>query len=195
MAVSFLIPAGPLNLADLFPAVDFTKVEEYYLQVVDQESGSDTEGTIITTPVYKKSCCCSEDVLRLFYVNYLGQVDAINLKKLLEETEVDSGSWKKPLAYPLAKFDGGLQRKDIRSNEVVTGENICFDEADQDYLKELMATPNAWIQWTGTQDQDDDYIPVIIEDGKFVTRKDAERYIYALQIKFRFSNENQVVGN
>lgn len=195
MAVTFLIPAGPMNLAPLFPGVDFTKVDEYFLQVVDQNSGSDTEGTVITTPRYKRACCCSDDTIRLFYVNYLGQVDAINLKKLQEDTEVSSKSWKKALQYPLAKYDGGAQRYATRSNELITGENTCFGETDQEYLKELLAAPNAWIQWTGTQNQDDDYIPVIIEDGKFITRKPDERYNYTLQIQFRFSNENQTVRN
>lgn len=195
MAITFLVPAGPLNLATLFPAIDFRQVSEYYLTLVDQNGGSDTEGTILTSPVYRKSCCCSDDTLVLFYVNYLGQVDRIHLKKLEELTEVDSKQWKKSLQYPLAKYDGGLQRYAVSSNETITGENTCFDETDQDYLKELLATPNAWVQWTGTQGQDNDYLPVIVKDGKFVTRKSTERYNYALQIEFTFANDNHTVRN
>ena len=195
MSVSFLVPAGPKNLQNLFPTVDWTKVEEYYIQLVDLNSGSDAVGTVLTTPTYTRSCCCSDDTFRLFYVNHLGQVDGINMKFLAEDLITNSKRWRKSVAYPLAKFDSGFQRYNIESNETRICENICFPEEDQEYLKELLDSPNAWIQWAGTQGQADDYIPVVIEDGTFATRKEEERYIYALQLKFTFANDNQGVRN
>lgn len=186
-----MLPAGPKNLESLFPAVDFSQVDEYYLELVNQDDLS----TILTTNNYNRACCCNEDTIRLLYVNYLGGIDGINLKELTEDHDTVSTSWKKPLVTPHAKWDGGRQRFNVNSNETVTGENTCFQEADQDYLKELLDTSNAWIQWTGTQGQDDDYIPVVILDGKWQTRKEKERYYYTMQIQFVYANENIILRN
>lgn len=189
--VTFMLPSGPKNLETLFPLVDFSQVEEYYLQIQDQNDLS----ILATTNRFKRSCCCNEDVGRLFFVNYVGGIDAINFLLLTEETETVSSSWRKPNVYPLAKWDGGKQRFNVSSNETWTVFNKCFQEADQPWLKELMATPNAWIQWTGTQGQDDDYIPVVLKDGKFTTRKFEGRYEYGLELQFEFANDNIIIRN
>lgn len=187
--VTFHIPAGPMNLTQIFGGVNFDQVEEYYLEI----NGPD--GVMATTPTYKKSCCCNEDTIRLFFVNYLGGIDAVNFKRIGEELETKSDSWKKSLPYPMQKWDGGGQRFNVQSNEVVSLQNHCYQEEDQDWLKELISTPNAWIQWIGTQGQPDDYLPVVILDGKFVTRKIEERFRYVLEIQFIFANENVTVRN
>jgi hypothetical protein len=184
--VTFLLPSGPKNLQSLFPGVDFSDVEEYYLQVKDQN----TLEVLATTNRFNRSCCCNEDTFRLFFVNYLGGIDAINFKQLTEEHETVSSSWKKSNVYPLAKWDGGTQRFNVTSNETWVGVNTCFQEEDQAWLKELMDTPNAWLQWFGTQGQDDDYIPVVVKDGKFLTKKFEGRYLYELQIVIDMANSN-----
>lgn len=191
MSVAFQIPAGPMNLATLFPDIDFEKISEYYIELKDQ----DDDSVILTTPSYRRGCCCDDDTVRIFFVNYLGGIDAVNFKIIREELDTSSSRWKKPLQTPHAKWDGGAQRFNITSNESVILENSCFKEADQAWLKELVETPNAWIQWTGTQGQDDDYIPIVIRDGKFITRKESERYSYVLQLTFDYANENQTLRN
>ena len=188
--VTFQVPAGPMNLASLFPGVDFEKVEEYYLEV------NTVDGVLATTPTFSRSCCCGQDVARIFFVNYLGGIDAVNFRIMGEELEVKSEQpWRKSLPYPMQKWDGGLQRFGVESNEVKSLETTCYFEEDQEWLKELMATPNAWIQWFGTQSQPDDYLPIIIEDGRFVTRKIEGRYTYVTEIQFRYANENITVRN
>jgi hypothetical protein len=189
--VTFLLPSGPKNLQSLFPGVDFSQVDEYYLQIQDQDSLE----VLSTTNRFKRSCCCNEDVFRLFFVNYLGGIDAINFRLMTEETEMVSSSWKKPLQYPLAKWDGGTQRYNVTSNETWVGLNTCFQEEDEEWLKELLGSPNAWIQWIGTQGQDDDYIPVVIKDGKFLTRKFEGRYLYELLLTIEMANENIILRN
>jgi hypothetical protein len=189
--VTFMLPSGPRNLQSLFPGVDFTQVDEYYLQIQNQ----DDLAILATTNRFKRSCCCNDDIGRLFFVNSLGAIDAINFRLLIEETDVTSTNWKKSNVYPLAKFDGGIQRQNVTSNETWTVMNKCFLEADQEWLKELLATPNAWIQWFGTQGQDDDYIPVVIKDGKYGTRKYEGRYEYILEFSFVFANENITLRN
>lgn len=188
--VTFLLPSGPKNLQSLFPGVDFTQVDEYFLQIQDQNSLE----VLATTNNFKRSCCCN-DTFRIFFVNYLGAVDAINFRLATEETDVKSTTWRKPLQYPLAKWDGGTQRFNVTSNESWIGINKCFQEEDQEWLKELMATPNAWIQWFGTQGQDDDYIPVVIKDGKFITLKFEGRYEYVLEVELEMANDNIIIRN
>lgn len=187
--VTFHIPAGPMNLSPIFSGVNFDQVEEYFIEI----NGPD--GVMATTPTYKKGCCCGQDTIRLFFVNYLGGIDAVNFKSTLEELETRSDSWKKSLPYPMQKWDGGSQRFNVQSNEIVTCETTCFQEEDQNWLKELTSTPNAWIQWIGTQSQSDDYLPVVILDGKFVTKKVDDRFQYVLELQFRFANENITVRN
>jgi len=189
--VTFLLPAGPKNLQAIFPDVDFTKVDEYHIQLKNKVDGS----VVATTNTYQRACCENEDTCRLFFVNYLGAIDGVNGKRIKEDLEVKSSKWKKPLAYPLNKWDGGLQRSNVISNESQIIEIGGYDEEDQEWLKELLATPNAWLQWTGTQGQFDNYIPVIISDGKFVTRKEEERYAYFLQLEIEFSNDNIIIRN
>lgn len=191
MSVTFMLPSGPKNLQSLFPGVDFSQVEEYYLQIQNQ----DDLAILATTNRFKRSCCCNDDIGRLFFVNSVGGIDAINFRLLTEETETTSTTWKKPNVYPLVKFDGGFHRQNVTSNETWTVMNKCFQEEDQEWVKELLATPNAWVQWTGTQGQDDDYIPVVINNGKFLTRKFEGRYEYILEFTFTFANENVTLRN
>lgn len=189
--VTFLLPSGPKNLQSLFPGVDFSQVDEYYLEIKDQNSGD----ILATTNRFNRACCCNEDTFRLFFVNYVGGIDAVNFRMMTEDHETVSTSWKKSNVYPLAKWDGGTQRYNVTSNESWVGFNTCFGEGDQEWLKELMDTPNAWIQWFGTQGQDDDYIPVVIKDGKFQTRQFEGRYQYVLQIELAMANDNIILRN
>lgn len=189
--VTFQLPSGPKNLESIFPTVNFSNVEEYYLQIKNKTD----ESIIATTNRFNRGCCCNTDTVRLFFVNYLSGIDAVNFTIKAEETDIKSSKWKKALKYPLQKWDGGTQRFNVSSNETLKLENSCYAEADQEWLKELIATPNAWLQWTGTQGQDDNYIPVLINDGKFITRKENERYTYVLDIEIEFSNDNIILRN
>lgn len=180
-----------MNLQPVFPGVNFNNIEEYYLQVKDQADDS----IVLTTNRYTRGCCCNDDTMRIFFVSYPGGIDAINFKIITEELETTSSQWKKSLQYPHAKWDGGAQRFNVNSNEIITGENTCYGEQDQEWLKELLGTPNAWLQWIGTQGQSNDYIPVVVEDGKFLTRKVEGRYQYVFQIQMRMANENIILRN
>lgn len=191
MPVTFQLPSGPLNFATMFPDVDMSNVDEYYLELHDEADDS----ILVTTNHFNRACCCGPDTMRLFFVNYLGGVDAITFKIVEEDTEVKSSQWKKPLPYPLKKFDGGFQRFNVTSNETVTLETACFQESDQPWLKELMGSPNAWVQWTGTQGQDSDYLPIVVVDDTYTTRQQDDRYEYILTIKFIYANDNVILRN
>ena len=56
------------------------------------------------------------------------------------------------------------------------------------WIKELLSTPAAWVQWQGIEGQADNYIPIVIADAKVITRKLEERYMYEIQIEYKLSN-------
>lgn len=180
--VTFQLPAGPKNLKLLFPDVPFAQVEEYYVEL---KTGS---SSLATTNHYTRGCCCNDETVRLFFVNHLGGIDAVNFKLLTEDKETKSTTWKKPLKIPLQKWDGGTQRSNIISTETATLQTSCYGESDQEWLMEMTDTPNAWMQWKGTQGQPDDYMPVVVKDGKFTKKKENERYIYVFEIEVEYSN-------
>lgn len=196
MAVTFYIPSGPANMAAMFPDVNFNQVDEYFLQVIDTDDSAENPGVLATTNHFNRACCCGDDTIQVFYVNYLGKIDMIIMKTDTTQTITASEQWKKSNSYPLCKFDGGFQRFNVISNDTLTAENSCFQEEDQNYLKELLASPNAWMKLKGAQGQDDDYIPITIADGTFITRNPiGQRYQYVLQIVFVLGNDKIILRN
>lgn len=197
MAITFFVPAGPKNMASLFPGVDFTQVDEYYLEINDTSDSSPDEGVLATTNHYNRACCCSDDTIQIFFVNSVGGIDMLIFRTDQIEAITQSTQWKKPLKYPLCKFDGGFQRMNVTSNRTYTAENFCFGESDQKYLEELLASPNAWMKLKAAQEQDDDYIPIVIADGDFIVQKpnDQQRHTYVMIIKFILGNDRQILRN
>ena len=63
------IPNGPKNLGPLFPAINFGDVAEYYVEALDS-GGS----PIATSTLNVIGCCCSDDKIRLHFMNYLGSL-------------------------------------------------------------------------------------------------------------------------
>lgn len=180
----FSIPNGPLNIASLFPGVDFSQMEEYFIEVVD------TEGTVVaTTTLNQMDCCCSDEKIRLHFINALGTDDAINFIQPLEELDTKSDTRQRPLSYPLIKSEGGFVRNSVQSNETISASNVCYTEADQEWIKELFASPMAWLEWVGTEGQPNGYIPVVITDKKFTSKKVDGRHTYETKIQFYMSND------
>lgn len=189
--ITFQVPTGPKNLAPLFPDVDFTKVAEYFITLVSQED----ESVIMTSNTFQPGCCCNEDTMRIFFVNYVGGIDAVNFTRIEVDRDSKSSQWKKTVKYPLQKWDGGFQRFNVTDLKTVIAETRCFQEKDQEWLQELLDSPNAWVQWIGTQQQDDDYIPIVILDAKTATQKQDERYDYVTQVQFSYSNDTSILRN
>ncbi|MFB6453721.1 hypothetical protein ACE38W_00495 [Chitinophaga sp. Hz27] len=180
------LPNGPKNLSSLFPDVDFNLVADYYLQVYDADNS-----VIATTTLAVPETDC--EYIRIHFINRLGAVDAINFSLYSQTHETKSDTWQKTLSTPLIKKDGGIQRININSNESYQAIAIGYRESDMVWLKELLDTPAAWLEWTGTQGQPDDYLPVIIKDGKQDTRKMDERYFNEFSIEFTMANATQTI--
>lgn len=191
MAKAFYIPNGPKNLATLFPLVDFQNVGRYYIEV------KDTGGTVIaTTPMNEQCCgCCDEERIRLLFLNSLGGIDGIDFKLLVQEHESKSDEFERPTTYPLSKPDHGLNRFNVKSNDTYKIYNNEYSEIDKDWLDELLDSPLAWLQWEGTQSQDDSYLPVMILDKKFEKVKQEDKFIYEITLEFKMSHEKYIIRN
>lgn len=185
----FLIPAGPKNLKSLFPGVDFSRVSDYYLEI------KNTGNTVVaTTPVYKCNCCCTDDKIRIHFLNYLGTYDAVNFRKPAIEHDDTSAQYKNGLSYPLQKTDTGTERFNVSSNDIHTALLKC-KEADMPWLQELADSPKMFLEWTGIEGQADDYIPIIKKDGKFDKLKNQEEFDYEFILEFELSNDYFAIRN
>lgn len=200
------IPEGVPNIQSLFPTIDFSNVEEYFITVYDALSGAFTSGfnngfevgtdggAIATTRINKLDACCCEDKIRIHFINSLGEIDTINFSRPEEVSEIKSDTWEKALKFPLDRTKGGATRQGIKSNETIEAETKCYPETDQYWIKELFETNLAWIETylpngfnTPTQKE---LIPIEILDAKFPIKKVEKRYEYLVKIKFSMANSN-----
>lgn len=183
------IPDGIPNLQTLFPAVDLSTVEEWFVEALDAAST-----VIATTRVNKIGCCCNSDKIRIHFINSVGEIDSINFGRVEENEEVKSSSWTKTLGYPFNRSLGGSYRQNITSNESVDAETKCYPEKDQYWIKELFESPIAWLEMNlpngFNSSVSKEYVPIEILDGKFPTKKKDQRYEYLVKIKFAMSNAN-----
>jgi hypothetical protein len=180
----FLLPDGPKNLAALFPGIDFSKVDEYFLTLK-----TTADDILVTTPV-NKTGCYSEDVVRIHFENFLGQWDAVNFDQVTIETEVTSSAYKKILPVPFRKTDTGEERFNVRSGKTYTASTTCYPEEAMPWLMELASCTKALMEWKGIEDQSDEFLPVVILDGKYIEKKIEDRFVYLFSIQFRLSNEH-----
>lgn len=179
---AYYIPDGPKNLALIFTDVDFSKVTEYY---VEAGNGSDV---IATTPVYKVEKPCG-DSIRIAFVNYLGAMDYITCCRQAIDHDAKSDQVQSPLRYPLVKSQPSISRLNVKSNDTYTVVTDEFNETDLDFLDELFDSPIAWIQWDGTEGQEDSYLPIVIKDATLPKLKADDRFSYETIIQFTFSND------
>ncbi|MCZ2085374.1 MAG: hypothetical protein LC112_13990 [Flavobacteriales bacterium] len=185
-----LIPSGPKNLATIFPGVNFSNVAEYYIEALDAGGN-----TIVTTPKFQTSCCCNDDKIRLHFLNYLGQFDAVNFLKPRVVHDVSAKDYQKGLPNILAKKDTGTERFDLRSNDTYETRTSCYDEDAMKWLQELIDSPKVFIEWKGIQNQQDDFIPVVITSRKFDKLKNVNEFRYDFIIEFKLSNEYLIIRN
>lgn len=187
MANAFYIPAGPKNLAVLFPSIDWDNVRSYYIEVTDGGT------TMATSPVIKV-CCCQDDYVRLHFVNSLGGVDAVSFLKPHVIHEDTAGEYQNALGYPLQKTDTGIERFNVKGNDTYEARYKC-NEGDMNWLRELADSPKILMQWAGTEGQADNYIPVVKISGKFDKLKNVEEFKYEFIIQWKLSNNYNIQRN
>lgn len=179
------MPFGPKNLQSLFPQLDWANMVDYYIELIG-EGGE----VIVTTPLaVVDKASNNSGLLVLHFLNYAGRFDAVVFQDHSKTNKVKSDSWTKPLPFNPTKRDYGMIRSNIQANEKFTGVTIAYSEKEMKWLQELIESPLAFLQWSGTEGQPDDYLPVVITDKEEDTRKSEERYFYELKIEFETANE------
>lgn len=187
---AFYIPNGPKNLAPLFPDVDFEGLADYFVEVIDSNGD-----TVASSALSVIGGCCEEDKMRIHFLNSLGTVDAINFKLLMVDHETKSDPKETATSWPLNKPDHGPGRFNVRSRDTYTAVNTDYSESDRDWLDELFDSPMAWLEWKGTQGQNDSYIPLIILDKKIAKISQDDRFIYEVTLEFKTSYDRFIIRN
>lgn len=179
-------------MAIIFPSIPWKDVEVFYLEVTNLENQiiATTCNNLITNITTGE-----DESVRLHFLNGLGGVDAINFCQSEETYETKSDSAQKPLSYPLVKSEGGFSRFNVQGNETYKVTTTSYTEQEMKWLKELLSSPSVWMEWTGTQGQPDDYLPVVITDAKTITRKIDTRYTYEFTVEFKLSNPDITIRN
>jgi len=191
MAVkAYYIPNGPANLAALFPSIDFTQVAEYFVEVLEGDE------VIATTPM-NRICGCEddEDCFRIHFLNALGAIDGIDFKMIEKLHEAKSDTFQKPTSYPLIKTDHSLGRFNVKSNDTIKACSVVYYEQHMDWIDELFDSPVSWIEQVNIQGQGATYNPIIISDKKNLKVKQEDRYVYQVEIEFKFSHERFIIRN
>lgn len=185
----YYIPNGPKNIASLFPNVDFTQVSEYFISVLD------TAGiNVATSPVNKVCSCGPDDKVRIHFLNYLGTYDAVNfiMPKIVHEDT--ASEFQNALSDPLSKTDTGTERFNVQSNDTYEVLLKC-NETDMPWLMECKDSPKAFMEWTGTEGQSDDYLPVVIIAAKVDKLKNVNEFSYLFVMQFKLANAYNSIRN
>lgn len=177
------IPSGPKNLLGIFPSADWDNIEEYFVEVlVDPDVVATTNKYVID------QCKDLDDVLRVHFLNQLGTIDAVNMKNIGQIHEPSSTKYESPLPMTFSRQKHQLQRNNVTANDLFTGYMIIREEYVE-YFEELFDSPMAWLEWNS------EYLPIIIEDTKFIKHKLEDRYEYEITIDFRYSKEKIIIRN
>lgn len=186
------IPEGIPNLQPLFPGLNLSQVEQWYVVAYDNQA----ELIASTRNNFIESVCNEKDY-RIHFVNSLGEIDSINFDRGEIITEIKSDSWTKSLGATFDRKKGGSYRQNIQSNEIIEAENNSYSESDQYWIKECFETGNAWLEMDMPEGFNEstkkEYVPIEILDSKFIIRKKENRYQYTVKIKFAMSNANIIL--
>lgn len=182
MAKILYIPNGPNNLDSIFPGLNFENVVSYTVSLVNNSPLT----IIATTPLNEIEDC--EDYIVLHWVNSLGGIDSIVLKLLNINQDSKSDSYQKPTTNPLIKSEHGINRFNVKINNLYQAEGL-FQEEDMEWVEEIASSPFVWLGWEGIESQVDDYLPVVMVDKKTEVRKEFERYSYSIIFDFYLSHE------
>lgn len=181
------LPLGPKNLEALFPTINLRDVDQYFIEIKADETVVGTSNTV------KLESC--DDHVRIHFLNQLGCIDAVNFHLFNVEMESKSATFERSLSYPLVKTNHSINRYNVSSEKMHTARTVSYEEEQLIWLEELFNSPLAWIEQKGIQGQPDTYTPILIQDQKLIERKDENRFVYEIEIKYTLSNNPITLRN
>lgn len=210
----YTMPIGLKNVIPMFPGLTLHLPDTAYYRVGFSDAFSGSE-IYMTPPIYYLKNDGSVNGInymvptintsvpkhtRIWFKNYLGQFDAWNFIERNEALNVKSDAYEFPLTLVpdgFVRSNTSRGRYNVRSSEVNTVVGL-FNEDQLQFIKQLLATSQAYIEFTSPEGPDDTpptalLLPIVIVDGDFNTQSWDDRYEYALAIKYIPSNENIIV--
>lgn len=183
------VPTGPAELGFLFSTangspvvIDFKEVSRYSVQLLDTD-----QNVIMTTPEFELGGCCdSEDKIRIVFRNTLGTRDAINLELVHLPVTLKSA------AYQTGSTDStqhSVNRYGVDYDKTYICRGKAYGEKNQPWIGELQASTLAWRD-TGTE-----FIPIVILDSTFDLIKETDRYLYEVEVQFKYSRKKREIRN
>jgi len=132
---------------------------------------------------------------RVWFLNRLGVYEQVSFGTYDETFTTTSSAKETPYissAMSVAKSYRTKGRLNARSNE--TGEiSGVFSEDEVEWLKELMESTQTFIEWKGTQGQNDDIVPINIADSEITSVQYEGKFQYNIKIKYTMANEHFIV--
>lgn len=185
--IVYYIPNGPSNLQPLFPAVPFSRLDKYYLEV------HSAVAIIATTTMSEFNGIHCDERVRIHYLTHLGTIDAMNFRVIAKEHETKSDVFQKPFSKD--RLQHSIGRFNVKANDVLTLSNNEYNEQDMNWFTELLDSPFAFIEWASAQGLPASYTPVIILDNKVITQKSEERFEYEIILQIRLSHDKFIIRN
>lgn len=184
MSKIILLPEGIPNIQSYFPIIHFPDVEEWKVQLLDDE-----DEVIATSRLNKKDCCCD---IRIHFVNSAGHLDALNFRHLERIQESKSGAWEKPQSRIFDAMKGGLYRQDIKTEDIFELETSFYLESDLPFLQDFANSPIHFIEYNienGFQiSSEKKYIPFFIPECK-IPQKAKDVFEFQIVVKGFLSNQ------
>ena len=177
--------AGIPNLRKLFGNINWDRVLEYEVYIVSAFFQA------IRQYYFVEQTSCNE-YARVFFLNNLGTYDGINFERvtIVNKSQSDISVTSLPgMSAPAYKGYHHINRRQVTQNDYYEAECSSYGEQDMNWIKELLGSPRAYLQWSGIQGQNNGLLPIVIEDSDVITRKKEGRYEYVLIIKFYLSND------
>lgn len=180
------IDAGPVTLSQLFTSLTWANVKEYTVYI----------GGIFLDFCFQKyyiNDLTCKDRVRVFFQNILGGIDGINCILEEEVSKVDSELYQKTNSDPFtpSRQERGLARKQVSQVDILECYTEEYPEADLPWLKELIGTPQAWVQEDGSVNGISDSInmySINILDTELITKKKDDKFVYTVAFKFTYAN-------
>lgn len=154
-----------------------------------------TQYYFIAPFMYKIPNC--EKEVRIRYCNELGCFDSITFQEKTDSLLTKSSGWEKKIITPssgIKAYNAHRNRYDVQSASKTVAIGY-FAENQTPIIQELFGSPIAFIEWVGKQSQVDDYIPIVISDGEFVSDKHEDDFEYNAVLEFERANAKTHIRN
>ena len=198
------VPCGIRNIVRNQPTfAAYLRASPYYRVILYNRTLPRQEGDMWISPLYRSNRA-KPDTMSLTFQNYHGCLETVHFTRNSEDFKVESSNYYRAMAraytitsptYPTT----GRRRMNVKAEDITTVWGV-FTERQMEWIKELLASPVAFVQVEDpeaalTIPAGVNTMPIVIEDATIETRKDEGRYEYVVSVKFRKSFDYRLIRN